>query len=107
MWSSGVVTLTLDKVIPQLPIAVECSIPEVFDMSLTISKYEGSRLVLKCCWWAKILTFVGFNMRRIIEPVLNIFAPEQGAMDLNLDVVEVRDLYRLIDTIGDVLEGDY
>lgn len=67
---------------------------ETIDVDVAPSEAPGGRLVLVT------------HGKRVIEPVVDILAPDQGAMDLDFAVLEASGLHDSVDMIGLILEDD-
>ncbi|KAJ8127842.1 hypothetical protein O1611_g5796 [Lasiodiplodia mahajangana] len=89
--ATGVVVGTIDEVIPNLAVAIQSTIAKTSPVDVLTAKNPSSGLVLVT------------DRQRVIEPVGNVGVPQEGTVDLDVDVGQARGVHDTADIVRFVL----
>lgn len=90
----GIVVGSIDKIVPDLAVAIECAVPEAIPMDILAAKYPSSGLVLET------------DRQRVVEPVVKIGVPQKSAVDFDVHVGQASGVHNAADIVGLVLLED-
>jgi hypothetical protein len=84
----------IDKVVPNLTIAVERAIAKAIPVDVLATKDPSSGLILKA------------YRQRIVKPVVNVGIPEEGAMDFDVNIAQASSVHDTANIVCLVLLED-
>lgn len=92
MWASRVVVCAIDVVIPYLTITIQGADSMPIPCYALSTEQPGAALILVA------------HREGVVEPILNILVPQEGALLVNIDVAEASRVHGRLDQVGLVEE---
>lgn len=92
VWASGVVVCAIDVVIPHLTVTIQGADSVSIPCYAFSTEQPGAALVLIA------------HRKGVVQPVLNVLVPQEGALLVNIDVTETSCIHDRLDQVGLVEE---
>jgi hypothetical protein len=81
MGTSDIVVGSIDKVVPNLAIAVQRAIAKAIPVNVLATKYPSSGLILKS------------DGQRVVKPVVDVGVPQKSAMNLHVNIAQTSSVH--------------